>query len=213
MAGNKPWNRSRHGRAPNGSRERRKVVIFCEDTKSSRLYLRSFPVDLARFEVSVLGTGMNTDSLVEEAIRRIKQAKGRGIKYSEIWCAFDRDSFPEEDYIRAFQLAESAGIKIAWANEAFELWYILHFDYLETGLSRNDYKQKLKERGLDYDKADEGIYAKLKDRQEIAIKNARRLEAHWSEHRNKFPERENPSTSVHRLVSFLNELSELPDVN
>jgi hypothetical protein len=29
------------------------------------------------------------------------------------------------------------GIKVAWANEAFELWCMLHFDYLETGLSRN----------------------------------------------------------------------------
>jgi hypothetical protein len=213
MAKNKPWARSRRGRAAQGSRERRKVVIFCEDTKSSRLYLKSFPVDRERFEVSVLGTGMNTDSLVEEAVRRVKQATGRGVIFSEIWCVFDRDSFPESNYIRAFQLADQAGIKIAWANEAFELWYILHFDYLETGLSRTDYKQKLKERGLEYDKADEGIYGKLRDRQETAIKNARRLESYWYQNRSRFPERENPSTSVHRLVSFLNELSELPKVN
>ncbi len=213
MAKNKPWNRSSRGRVPRGSRERRKVLIFCEDTKSSRLYLRSFPVDRERFEVSVLGTGMNTDSLVAEAIKRVKQAIGVGVRYSEVWCVFDRDSFPEQNYLRAFQLADGAGIKIAWANEAFELWYILHFDYLETGLSRNDYKQKLKERGLEYDKADEGIYGKLRDRQETAIKNARRLEAYWNQNRKRFPERENPSTSVHKLVSFLNELAELPAVN
>ena len=138
---------------------------------------------------------------------------GRGVKYSEVWCVFDRDSFPEQNYIRAFQLADQAGIKIAWANEAFEFWYILHFDYLEAGLSRNDYKQKLKERGLEYDKADEGIYGKLRDRQETAIKNARRLEAYRIQNWKRFPERENPSTSVHRLVSFLNELAELPNVN
>lgn len=213
MAKSKPWNKSRHGRAPKGSRERRKVVIFCEDTKSSRLYLRAFPIDRERFEVSVLGTGMNTISLVEEAIKRVDQATDRGVRYSEIWCVFDRDSFPEQNYIRAFQLADHAGLKIAWANEAFELWYILHFDYLEAGLSRNDYKQKLKVRGLEYDKADEGIYGKLRDRQETAIKNALRLEAYWNHNRIRFPERENPSTNVHKLVSFLNELAKLPGVN
>lgn len=212
MAKNRPWNESKRGRALGGTRERRKVLICCEDTKSSRFYFKSFPIDRERCEVSVLGTGMNTDSLVEEAMRRVKQATGIGTRYSEVWCVFDRDSFPDQNYIRAFQLATQAGIKIAWANEAFELWYILHFDYLDTGLSRNVYKQKLKERGLEYDKADEGIYEKLKERQEAAIRNAQRLEAYWNKNRNRFPERENPSTSVHKLVSFLNELAELPNV-
>jgi hypothetical protein len=156
---------------------------------------------------------MNTESLVEEATRRVKQATADGIKYSEVWCVFDRDSFPEQNYIRAFQLAARAGIKVAWANEAFELWYILHFDYLDTGLGRDLYKQKLRERGLEYDKADEGIYEKIKDRQTTAIRNAQRLEAFWNQNGKRFPERENPSTSVHRLVNFLNELGELPKVD
>ena len=66
MAMNKPWSK-RRGRAPQGGRLRRKVLILCEDTKSSVLYLSAFPVDRERFEVAVVGTGMNTDSLIEEA--------------------------------------------------------------------------------------------------------------------------------------------------
>lgn len=27
----------------------------------------------------------------------------------------------------------------AWSNESFELWYLLHFVYLEAGISRADY--------------------------------------------------------------------------
>jgi len=156
---------------------------------------------------------MNTDSLIEEAIERIDRSKENGIKYSDVWCVLDRDSFPEQNYNRAFQLAASEGIKVAWANEAFELWYILHFDYLCTGLSRNQYKHKLKERGLDYDKADKDIYNRLLGRQLTALKNAQRLEAHWRQSGRNFPERENPSTSVHQLVDALNELAALPPVN
>lgn len=212
MAKNKPW-QTKRGRASRGTKLRRKVLILCEDTKSSVFYFRSFPVDRERFEVAVVGTGMNTDSLIEEAIRRVDQAKDQGIKYSDIWCVLDRDSFPEQNYNRAFQLAASRGFKIAWANEAFELWYILHFDYLDTGLNRNQYKHKLKERGLEYDKADANIYRKMVDHQPVAIKNAQRLEAYWRQSGKKFPERENPSTSVHLLVDVLNELAELPSVN
>jgi hypothetical protein len=49
----------------------------------------------------------------------------------------------------------------------------------------------------------------VKDRQDTAIKNARKLERYWNEMREKFPERQNPSTSVHKLVEFLNELADL----
>jgi hypothetical protein len=209
MAKKKPWSTKR-GRAPKGGRPRRKVLVLCEDTKSSALYFRAFPIDRERFEVVIVGTGMNTDSLVEEAIERVARSKEHGINYSGVWCVLDRDSFPEQNYNRAFQLAAAKGIKIAWANEAFELWYILHFDYLCTGLSRNQYKHKLEERGLDYDKADEDIYDKLRDRQPTALKNAQRLESHWRKSGRGLPERENPSTSVHQLVDVLNDLAALP---
>ena len=88
-------------------------------------------------------------------------------------------------------------MKVAWANEAFELWYLLHFNYHDTGISRDDYK------------ADKTIYGQVKPHQETALRNARRLERHWQEMAEKFPERQNPSTSVHKLVEFLNELADL----
>lgn len=196
------------GRAPTGTRERRRVLIVCEDSKSSRYYFESFPVDERRIEIRVLGTGMNTDSLVEEAVRKIEQAAKNGQPHSDVWCVFDRDSFPWKNYIRAFQLAESHRIKVAWANEAFELWYLLHYCYLDAGIGRADYSKKLLEKGLAYDKSDRKIYDKVKFLQESAVRNAARLERHWNDS-GKIPERENPSTGVHRLVEFLNDLADL----
>jgi hypothetical protein len=38
------------------------------------------------------------------------------------------------------------------------------------------------------------------------------LERHWRDMGERFPERQNPSTSVHKLVEFLNELVELGEV-
>ena len=212
MPKNKPWEQSKTGRAASETRERRRVLIVCEDSKSSRYYFESFPVDKERIEISVLGTGMNTDSLVEEAIRKMEAAGKNRQPYSDVWCVFDRDSFPSANYDRAFQLANNKKIKVAWANEAFELWYLLHYCYLDTGISRADYKKKLGEKGLDYDKADKKIYEKVKACQEKAIKNAAKLEKHWNESGKK-PERENPSTSVHKLVEYLNELADLGKID
>ncbi len=208
MAANKPWNRGAQGRRPAATLERRRVLIVCEDAKSARDYFESFEIDPKRAEVFPVGTGMNTDSLVEEAIKLRNRAVENDQPYNEIWCVFDRDSFPLANYDRALQLGRANGLKLAWANEAFEIWYLLHFNYHDAGIARSGYKTKLKHH-FDYDKADKTVYSRVKPHQETALKNARRLECHWNEMGEKFPERQNPSTSVHKLVEFLNELADL----
>jgi hypothetical protein len=68
--------------------------------------------------------GMNTDSLVENAIARKKEAAGRGQPFNQIWCVFDRDNFSAQKFNRAFDLANNQDISVAWSNEAFEIWYL-----------------------------------------------------------------------------------------
>jgi hypothetical protein len=213
MAGNKPWETSPAGRKTEGAQLRRRVLIVCEDSKSSCLYFKSFEIDNERAEVFAVGTGMNTDSLVEEAITLKHQQETERRPYHEIWCVLDRDSFPLSNYARAFDLARKANIRIAWANEAFELWYLLHFNYHDTGMSRTDYKSRLDAcLPRPYDKADGSIYEKILPYQATAIRHARRLEKYWRDLGERFPERQNPSTGVHKLVEFVNEFRELGPV-
>ena len=160
MANDKLRSSAQPGRKPPGSQQRRKVLILCEDSKSSCYYFRGFPVDHERVEVVTVGTGMNTDSLVQDAINRQDHALRVHQPFNEIWCVFDRDSFPPQNYNRAFDLARSHRIRIAWTNEAFELWYLLHFNYHDTALSRDTYATRLRPH-LVYDKADQEIYEKV----------------------------------------------------
>jgi len=202
----KPWKRKAATGRIIGVRNLRRVLVLCEDEKSASLYFKGFSLDPLRVEVIPIGTGMNTDSLVEDAVRRKDRAIQRGEPFNEIWCVFDRDSFPAGNFNRAFQIAENRGIFVAWANEAFEIWYLLHFNYHDTGLSRAEYAKRLaKALKQKYDKADDKIYAKLECHQPAAMRNARRLEKYWSGTGGCNPECANPSTSVHKLVEFLNE--------
>jgi hypothetical protein len=207
MGGDKPWQRSSGGRRRD-NRPRRRVVIVCEDEKSARFYFESFPIDRTRAEVIAVGTGMNTDSLVQHAIDLVSQAERDGIPYGDVWCVFDRDSFPESNFARAFELARAHRLHIAWSNEAFELWYLLHFNYHDTAIPRHEYAKKLAPH-FRYDKADRSIYGRLKDHQPAALRNARRLERYWAEMDEPRPERSNPSTRVHKLVEILNDLADL----
>jgi hypothetical protein len=128
------------------------------------------------------------------------------INYTQVWCVFDRDSFPPENYNTAIEQARAKDLKVAYSNEAFELWYLLHFDYVDTGVSRKQYKKKLTERlGEKYKKNDSAMYEKLnkhpKADQRKAIENAKKL---LNKHAGDYADH-NPSTTVFELVESLND--------
>jgi len=93
-------------------------------------------------------------------------------------------------------------IQVAYSNEAFELWYLLHFCYLNSGMSRNHYQQRLERYlGHEYHKNSNTIYNELLPRQLEAIRNAKNLLAQYNPPN---PANDNPSTTVHVLVERLN---------
>jgi hypothetical protein len=63
--------------------------------------------------------------LVNEAIRRQKEAKKDGSPFHEVWVVFDRDE--HANLITAFQKAAKNDINIAFSSICFELWLILHY--------------------------------------------------------------------------------------
>ncbi len=184
-----------------GTREQRhRYLIVCEGAKTEPNYFRAFTENIVVHEIRVEGAGANTTSVVERAIEL--RDEDEGYEENEVWSVFDRDSFPAERFNEALGLAKREGIRVAYSNEAFELWYLLHFAYRDTGLSRTQYKSKLtRHLGETYRKNSEHMYGKLLPLQEQAIKNATRLLA---SHDPLVPERGNPSTTVHLLVLRLN---------
>jgi hypothetical protein len=212
MPNKKPWEWS--SRAGRGERPqllpRTRLLLVCEGEKTEPNYFRQFPVaDVV--EIQIVGVGRNTDSLVEEAGARRDAADAAGRPFNEVWCVFDRDSFTAQNFNRALQLARNARLRTAVSNQCFELWYLLHFHFLDAGTHRKNYigrlSDYLKEHGLAprYEKNMANIYALLAERQIVAIRNATTLLNRYAPWK---PESANPSTNVHQLVQRLNDLAE-----
>ena len=88
------------------------------------------------------------------------------------------------------------------SNQAFEIWYLLHFHYFVDAAHRNQYEARLaKLLSHPYTKNSPTMYAELSSKQPTAIKNATKL---LDEYSPRNPEADNPSTTVHRLVQELN---------
>jgi len=185
---------------------RKKILIVCEGEKTEPNYFKKFEVTSCK--LVVVGTGRNTESLVKKAIELRNIADKEKDPFEEIWAVFDRDSFTAEIFNKALELAYNNDIKVAYSNEAFELWYLLHFHYIDMALSREQYIDKLddymKPDKRKYKKNMEDAYEYFKERQPQAFRNAAKLMEKYDSHN---PEKDNPCTKVHELVEVLNQNS------
>jgi len=198
------------------------ILIVCEGTKTEPNYFKSikstFPNNTVEtYDINIKGTGSSTLKIVDIAISLRNQSSAEYNKdFDEVWVVFDKDDFPESDFNNSIHKANSNGIKLAWSNEAFELWYILHFQYRNTGMSRDEYKKVLESEirksigektgiksEFKYLKNSSGMYRILKEfgDENQAIAWAKQLDATYSDE--KFATH-NPCTLVYKLIEKLN---------
>lgn len=206
-----PTNRGgRRGRQAAGSRPpRKRFLIVCEGEVTETLYFESFPV-ATDVRVTVKGEGKNTTSLVATA----KSHADKG-SYNEVWVVYDHDDFGAELFNAAEAAIRNAGKKrreawhAAWSNQAFEVWYLLHFDYFDGKLHRHLVQEKVNDCLANhggYRKNRPDMYELLKNRQGDAIRRAEKLTKDHgiAPHGSTPPASANPCTTVHRLVQALN---------
>ena len=174
---------------------RQRFLIVCEGTKTEPNYFKKFRVP-GKIYVAVEGLGLSPIQLVEEAQRLCQEDD-----YDQVWCVFDRDSWPMDNFNGALSKARDKKMMIAYSNEAFELWYLLHFNYHDTRIPRSEYAAKLSICfGKAYIKNSETTYGDLENRIDNAIRNAERLLDQYDVSN---PATDNPSTTVHLLVQQL----------
>lgn len=188
-----------------GVREiKQSFLIVCEGEKTEPDYFKAFRMTAAT--IKAVGQAMNTITLVNKAISIREADQKRKRVYDQCWVVFDKDDFPAKDFNQAIQLAEKNGFHVAYSNQAFEYWFLLHYNLYTGAIHRNQYKDMLTRlTGMPYSKS-EGygavMYNLLLSRQQQAINNAETVLAEIS-HGN--PAEEESSTTVQRLVSELNK--------
>jgi hypothetical protein len=180
---------------------RQRFLIVCEGGKTEPRYFESFHLNRRVVPVDIRGLGADPLRLVRKA-EQLRAEEEYTEAYDQVWVVFDCDDFAVGDINHAVQHARQSGIRVAYSNQAFELWYLLHFDYHNTAVPRRAYIEKLGALlGHPYAKNSAMIYRELESRQPAALANARRLLAGYNPPN---PAADDPSTTVHELVEQLN---------
>jgi hypothetical protein len=180
---------------------RKRFLIVCEGEKTEPNYFAGFQNELRTIAfLEIIPAGRVSLSLVKEA-KKLKDEDGE-YKDDEVWCVFDRDFKAEnsnqKNFNEAIELAKRNNINLAVSNDAFELWFLLHYEYYCSQTHRNDLITMLSDKkrlGAKYEKNSANMYKKLKEKQPEAIKNAKNL---WNQCNGDY--NTNPSTTVFQLV-------------
>ncbi|MFC5282100.1 RloB family protein [Pedobacter alpinus] len=195
--------------------QKKKFLIICEGKNTEPCYFEGFPVPSKSV---IIERGCNTkNKLVDFAIKKSQEEEN---KDREVWCVFDYDIKPDEaatqpqDFNSSIDKAEQNGLKVAWSNDAFELWFVLHYQELESNITREELYDILKvkwqlvsfhntAKTIEYCK---GHYDRHNDfngaSQELAIRRAKKLHKQFGVDKNYA--KHCPCTTVYQLVEELN---------
>jgi predicted secreted protein len=193
---------------------KKSVLIAFEDTKSAKYYF----VDLLR-DKNLTGQvvlvkkdkGQDPKRVIEKIDEYKRENSHENFEYS--WIVIDRDDWTKDKYLGAIEKARNQNICVAFSNDAYELWILLHFEEISRYTHRKELNRKLNkiflERfGKEYAKANSDIYKLTIEQQKDAIVNAKKLrDKSIRDYGNINPE-QNPLTMIFELVECLNSLYE-----
>ena len=205
MARHRPRGRSRLHRKPPTREPYDRVLIVCEDSKAEPAYFREL-VDgyrLSTANVEVVGSGSDPRFLVKKAKTLRRRSDDR---YDKVFCVFDRDQHAH--FPTASHEARATGLLLARSWPCFEFWLVLHFTYHRKPYAGSGNRtaaqncvRELLQHLPGYTKGMAGVYVDLQDRIETAKRNAEQARSDAS-----VTGRDNPSTEVHSLVTYLQSL-------
>lgn len=159
----------------------KRLLIVCEDEKSSKIYFESFKRDeklkrqLSSVDIEVVHPKDHSPvGLVNEAKIKKKKAKRDRNPYDEVWIVLDKDGHANLD--QALTTARDNKISVALSIMCFEYWILLHFERTRKPFTKCDniigYIKKEHFEG--YEK-NVNTYTSLKDKIDTALEHAKWL--------------------------------------
>ncbi len=209
------------------------IIIACEDKVSAPTYFKMIVSRLIQNKAItqdsfVIATPHNTHptGVLADLINHQCEHGKTYQDFEHKWIVIDRDKervsgggHTKENFNNAIKEAKRLEVDIAYAIDSFEIWYLLHFDYRDSAISRDDILgiiikklkainsskfNELNKKNIKNEENTKLIFVELLGLQEIAIKNAEKL-------LKSTPEYNDPSTTVHKLVQILNEFKNTND--
>ena len=196
--------------SPNSRRLKTVVWVFTEG-QTEKYYLSKLP-KVESIKCTIKHVARSGLALVVAVINRIDKGLVPYQPGDKIWVVIDRDKQQQnpknnrQQFKTALEKANGAAIEVAYSNDSFELWLLLHYQDVSREMTAKQLTKRLKDFIPEYKKADSDIYQKI-ERSDTSDQAAagKRAQALIKKHNREGtePADANPSTRLHQLIAEL----------
>lgn len=207
---NKSWMKSRRDKPKKIQPEYHLIVTEGTDTEPAYFGAIRDVINSQyreKIQLDILGEGDNTANLFKRAKRNVDDSPNG---YRHVWVVYDTDDFPAEHIDQVVELCrenstEETEYHAIWSNQCVELWYLLHFSFMQSDLHRKEYWPKLSDWLMnigegEYGKSRKDMYRILRPFMETAIVHAKKLDVM---NKGKSASKSAPGTKVYEVVEKL----------
>ena len=190
-----------------------KVLIVCEGEKTEPHYFNELKdhYGLNSANIEICGDcGSDPLSIIRHAKQRYREEKDAGDAFDNVFCVFDKDTHAHyQQCLDTIRSATPKNVYVAITSvPCFEYWLLLHFNYttrpydsLPGNSACNQVLAELKGYMAGYTKGSIDTFSALLGQLDFAKNNAIRALQAAEANRT-----DNPTTKVHELVDFLQNI-------
>ena len=186
-----------------------RVLIVCEGSKTEPNYFREL-VDHLKLNTANVEIDGDSDPSPKSVVAYAKRRYQQEGDFDRVFCVFDKDE--HSTYHQAVRELASAELTPVFAPitsvPCFEYWLLLHFIFTTKPYARSEFYspgqhvlRDLKVYLPEYSKGSQHIYLQLMRYTDLAMCHAERAGQQAIQNQT-----DNPSTQVHRLVTYLRSL-------
>lgn len=138
----KPWEKRKNSYQYDTIRTAHKTILIVCEGQTEEWYFSKFPVISLSVKCVNL-QGQSKMSLVKATQDILEE---EGFAFDEVWCVFDMDVNTNRDFTlfdKSIAKAKSLGYNVAYSNDCFELWLLLHYKDIQSTQNREYYYEQL----------------------------------------------------------------------
>lgn len=185
-----------------------RVLIVCEGSKTEPNYFREI-IDFLKLNSANVEVDGKSDSSPRSVVAHAIERYQADNEFDRVYCVFDRDEHSTfDEALQRIRTSAKAPLYAIVSIPCFEYWLLLHFEFSSRPYARAGGRspadcaiEDLKRYVPDYSKGSNKTFQKLRDKLDVAIERAKRIQEQGAK-----DESLNPSTQTHLLVEYLQRI-------